>query len=348
MNREAEVSVLIGLVGPQRRGIQRFAAGGVALKSWLGDALCSQRAVSTVATLRRDGMVRTQFVVAALTVGLTLPIAAQQRAVNDVSEIRRLQDSAYLVERDLSSLGQRDTLRAEQLQVQLEELQEEIIYLKVKLRKEGAVKHREYADVHDRIEDLRTEVRSATVRPVPPRLTTDAATSSPSLVEVPVGTEMDVRLTDSLDSGAAMVEDRFEGTTIADLRVNGRVAIPAGSIMRGVVTAVETATRTNRKARLTISFDQVTVGGQAHPIRGTVTEAIEGSGIKGEAGRIGAGAGAGALIGGLLGGVKGALVGVAIGGAGTLAATEGKEVRVPQGSVLRVRLDSPVQMYAAR
>jgi hypothetical protein len=88
------------------------------------------------------------------------------------------------------------------------------------------------------------------------------------------------------------------------------------------------------------------VNGEAHPIRGTVTEAIEGSGIKGEAGRLGAGAGA--LIGGLLGGVKGALVGVAIGGAGTLAATEGKEVRVPQGSVLRVGLDSPVQMYAAR
>ena len=33
---------------------------------------------------------------------------------------------------------------------------------------------------------------------------------------------------DSLDSGTAMVEDRFEGTTVADLRVDGRVAIPAG------------------------------------------------------------------------------------------------------------------------
>ena len=57
---------------------------------------------------------------------------------------------------------------------------------------------------------------------------------------------------------------------------------------------------------------------------------------------------AGALIGALLGGTKGALLGVAIGGGGTLAATEGKEVRVPQGAVLRVRLDSPVQMSAAR
>jgi hypothetical protein len=159
---------------------------------------------------------------------------------------------------------------------------------------------------------------------------------------------MDVRLTDSLDSGTAMVEDRFEGTTLVDVHVGGHVAIPAGSVMRGVVTAVSPATRTNRTARMTVSFDQVTVNGQPLPIRGTVTEAIQGSGIKGEAGRLGVGAGAGAVIGGLLGGVKGALVGVAIGGAGTMAATEGKEVRVPQGSVLRVRLDSPVQMYAAR
>jgi hypothetical protein len=98
---------------------------------------------------------------------------------------------------------------------------------------------------------------------------------------------------------------------------------------------------------MTVSFDQVTVNGEAYPIRGTVTEAIEG-GVKGDVGRVGAGAGAGAVIGALLGGTKGAVLGAAIGGGGPLAATEGSEVRVPQGTVLRVRLDSPVQMNAAR
>ena len=53
------------------------------------------------------------------------------------------------------------------------------------------------------------------------------------------------------------------------------------------------------------------------------------------------------IIGGILGGVKGALLGVLIGGGGTIAATEGKEVELPQGSVLRVRIDSPVQIQAA-
>ena len=294
-------------------------------------------------------MFRKQVGVAALVVGLTVPAAAQRGAANETAEIQQLRDSAYLVERDLAWLSQRDTVRAEPLQVRFDELQEEIVYLKVKQRKEGSVQRREFADLRARFEDLRADTRTAALPPVPAaKRTTATAVAAPRFVEVPVGTEMDVRLTNTLDSGTAMVEDRFEGTTIEDVRVDGRVAIPAGAIVRGVVSEVSPATRTNRTARMTVSFDQVTVNGQAHPIHGTVTEAIQGSGLKGEVGKIGVGAGAGAAIGGLLGGVKGALLGVAIGGAGTLAATEGKEVRVPQGSVLRVRLDAPVQMQAAR
>jgi hypothetical protein len=113
--------------------------------------------------------------------------------------------------------------------------------------------------------------------------------------------------------------------------------------MRGVISSVESATRTNRTAKMTVSFDQITVNGRDYPIRATVTQAIRGEGIKGEAGRVGVGAGVGAVIGGILGGFKGALAGILIGGGGTIAATEGKEVELPQGTVLRVRFDSPAQ-----
>jgi hypothetical protein len=166
------------------------------------------------------------------------------------------------------------------------------------------------------------------------------------VLEIPVGTEVDVRLQNSLNSGTAQVEDRFEGTTVVDVTVDGRVAIPSGAVVRGVVSAVEPGTRTNRTAKMTVSFDQVTVNGRSYPIRGTVTQAIEGEGIRGEAGRTAAGAGVGAIIGGILGGFKGALAGILIGGGGTIAATEGKDVELPQGSILRVRLDSPVQVDA--
>jgi hypothetical protein len=120
------------------------------------------------------------------------------------------------------------------------------------------------------------------------------------------------------------------------------VLIPAGSQLRGVISSVDKATRTDRKGSLTVAFDQVTIRGRSYPIRATVSQALESEGIKGEAGRIGAGAGVGAIIGGILGGAKGALLGVLIGGGGTIAATEGQDVKIPAGTVLRVRFESPL------
>jgi hypothetical protein len=296
-----------------------------------------------------------------LGVCLAVPAAAQTTVTQ--ADIQRLQDNVYLAERDVTSLRGSDSTRATQLQSEIDDLRDEVVYLKVKLRKERSLARAEYSDVRDRIEGVRTRARGESTNagggfafpssrdsqgatPAQPaagsRSSANTNTSARGMVEVPTGTELDVRLSNSLNSGTANVEDRFEATTLVDQTVDGRVAIPAGSVVRGVVTAVERGTRTNRTSRMTVSFDQVTVGTRSYPMRGTVTEAIEGEGIRGEAGRAGVGAGVGAVIGGLLGGVKGAIAGVLIGGGGTIAATEGKEVDLPQGSVLRVRLDSPL------
>jgi len=160
--------------------------------------------------------------------------------------------------------------------------------------------------------------------------------------EVPAGQQVDVRLERELSSNTAQVEDRFTATTAVDLYQGDDVLIPAGSAMRGVVSSVTNATRMQRKGSLTVAFDQITVRGRSYPIRGTVTQALESEGIKGEAAKIGAGAGVGAILGGILGGAKGALLGILIGGGGTIAATEGKDVTLPAGTVLRVRFDDPV------
>ena len=304
--------------------------------------------------------------VAAVALGLAGPAVAQQSVTQ--TDIQRLQDNIFQAERDINQMSGRDSSRAAQLRDDLDDLRDEVIYLKVKLRKERTVTRAEYADVRDRIEDLRGRTRGdasrstaappapapapavstprpepATSRPEPAAARTQPQTTT-AANEIPAGTELDVRLQNSLNSGTAQVEDRFEGTTLVDLNVNGRVLIPAGSVMRGVVTAVEPGTRTNRTAKMTVSFDQVTVNGRAYPMRGTVTEAIKGEGIRGEATRAGAGAAVGGIIGAVLGGAKGALLGVLIGGGGTIAATEGKEVELPQGTVLRVRVDAPLQI----
>jgi hypothetical protein len=79
-------------------------------------------------------------------------------------------------------------------------------------------------------------------------------------------------------------------------------------------------------------------------MRGMATQIFESGGIREEAGTAGVGAGAGAVLGGLIGGVKGAVLGAVIGAGGAIAATEGKDVHLPAGSIIRVRMDSAVRV----
>jgi len=159
---------------------------------------------------------------------------------------------------------------------------------------------------------------------------------------IPTGQELDVRLQDSLSSETSTVEQRFEATTVVDLLQNGRVLLPAGSVVQGVVSDVKRPGRIERAGSLTLSFDRIIVRGREHPIRAMATQIFESGGIREEGGTAGVGAGVGGVIGGLLGGVKGAILGAVIGAGGAVAATEGKDVHLPAGSIIRIRMDSPV------
>jgi hypothetical protein len=285
-------------------------------------------------------------VCAFLLVGGVSRSASAQNATN--VDIQRLQDSLDDASRDVTDLKVRDAALASRLQTELDDLRDETIYLKVKLKKNESVPRTEYFEMRDRIDNVRSQARGtnrAASSPSPsPAPSNSTRSSSGSRMDIPVGTELDVRLQQSLSSATAAVEDRFEATTLVDLKEGDRVMIPAGSVMRGVVSSVTKTTRVERKGSLTLAFDQVRINGRDYPIRGTVSQAIVSEGIKGETTKIGAGAGVGMIIGGILGGVKGALAGILIGGGGTIAATEGKDVELAAGTVLRVRLDSGLNL----
>jgi hypothetical protein len=171
---------------------------------------------------------------------------------------------------------------------------------------------------------------------------TEVNTSSRGVI--PSGQELDVRLQSTLSSENATVEQRFQATTAADLTQDGRVLIPAGSVVHGVVSYVKPAGRLERAGSLTLSFDRATIRGRDYPIRGMATQVFESGGIREEVGTAGAGAGLGGIVGGILGGVKGAVLGAIIGAGGAIAATDGKDVELPAGSIIRVRLDSDVNI----
>ena len=276
--------------------------------------------------------------VAAVAVLATSAVAQEMTT----SDVQRLQQTADQIGDELVNVRSRDRAEARSMQAELTELEDEITYLKVRLRRERSVPRAHYVDVRDRLEDLRGRVIGGEGSSGRYSVDNGRGSTTASPGTVPAGTEIDVRLQTALSSDTNQVEDRFEATTVVDLREDGRVLIPAGSVVRGVVTAVDDAGRVERKGRLALSFDQITVGGRNYPIRGTVTEALEAGGYREDAGKIGAGAAVGGIIGGILGGFKGALAGILIGGGGVVAATEGQNVELPPGAVLRMRLDQPL------
>lgn len=161
---------------------------------------------------------------------------------------------------------------------------------------------------------------------------------------IPSGQLMDVRLESTLSSDIATVEQQFDTTTLVDLVQGGRTLVPAGSQVRGVVSAVDRAGRIDRSGSLTLAFTSLRVEGHEMPIRAMATQIFESGGLRDEAGRAGVGAGVGGIIGGVLGGLRGAMLGAVIGGGGVIAATEGMDVQLPAGTVIRIRLEAPVDV----
>ena len=238
---------------------------------------------------------------------------------------------------------------------ELKELEDDLAYLRVKARRGETVTARERRDLNDRIDRFMTKVNGTSInttnnRGTDPRGVRDRdgrtgnSQSTASSRAIPSGSELDVRLVTSLTSDTAKVEDAVEATTMVDLYRGDELIVPSGSRITGYVSSVNRASRTDRKGSLTIEFTRLAVNGRTRDVRAHVTQALESDGLKGEAERIGAGAGVGAIIGGILGGVKGAIAGVLIGGGGVIAATEGKDVHLPEGSVLRVRFEDTVPL----
>ena len=75
---------------------------------------------------------------ALVAVALAAPAAAAQQNITQ-SDIQRLQDNVFLADRDLAQMRGRDSTRASQLTDELDELRDEVVYLKVKLRKERSL-----------------------------------------------------------------------------------------------------------------------------------------------------------------------------------------------------------------
>jgi len=263
--------------------------------------------------------------------GLVAAVSAQAPVTS--ADLTKLEATADDIGTKADGLKTSDPTLSTEISKRLSDLRDDITYLKVKMRRGETVSRDEYTLLRDKLDRLRITAQPERVMAQP--------VLDPIAVVVPVGTEMDVRLQTPLNSGTAKTEQRFEATTILDLKIGSAVPIPAGTVVRGFVSSVSPAGRLDRRGNLTLSFDEILLGKSPTRFRASVEQAMDGK-MGQDITRIGAGATVGAIVGGIIGGGKGALVGVLVGSGGTMAATEGADVSLPVGTILRIRVDQPL------
>jgi len=163
---------------------------------------------------------------------------------------------------------------------------------------------------------------------------------------VPSDAVLGLQIERTVSSELARVEDKVEARVTRDVRVSDRIAIPAGSTVRGSVTEVDRGGRMKGKARLAIRFHTIVLADGTQVALKTDPVVREGQAPGGEsAAKVGGAAIGGAILGAILGGGKGAAIGGAVGaGAGTAAAmtNDRNPATLPAGTTVTVRMQAPV------
>ena len=188
-----------------------------------------------------------------------------------------------------------------------------------------------------------------------PRRTTPTADPEPPAptyreMSVGAGTLLRVSLDRELSTETSNVGDVFTVTLLAPVTDATGVVIPAGTKIRGEITALETSGSAGQRARIRVDFGQLLLDGGSHQVALTLTEAnvtTRGrSSTEEKAVKIGAGAVVGGILGRVIGGnATGTIIGgVAGAAAGTaiVLSTEDVDAVLEEGSEMTLRVEERI------
>jgi Purple acid Phosphatase, N-terminal domain len=184
----------------------------------------------------------------------------------------------------------------------------------------------------------------------------------PGGVIVPAGTEIQAKIEQALSSKTSRQGDQFTALVLQPINgTNGRVAIPAGTRIRGEVSGVEQGkvlSSVRGKARLNLKFNDVAMpNGSYVPLEATLVSVGKTGASANEEGQVqdktqgkevakdvGIGAGLGTVAGLIFGSaLKGLAIG-AIAGGGYVLATQGRDVNIPEDSNIVLRTDRAISL----
>jgi hypothetical protein len=182
--------------------------------------------------------------------------------------------------------------------------------------------------------------------PAPPA--PDPATAPPPFT-IPMGTVLDVRLTEGIDVDAAQAGMTCKSLLDDPVMMNGGVVLPRGAAVQLQVVKVEQAGAFVGADRITLKANSIAFGGRTYDITTTQAESAGNGEGRRTARKVGGGAGLGAAIGAIAGGGKGAAIGALAGGAtGAIVASQGTEhLKLPAETRLRFTLNAAVTVRSA-
>lgn len=173
--------------------------------------------------------------------------------------------------------------------------------------------------------------------------------AAPKKPLVPVGTNLKVRLEDTLSSKESRVGDKFTMTVLDPVRFNE-------ATVTGHISSIQKSGKVKGRTSMNLAFDRIRLSdGRSGTLHGYVTKVYgsnsgqadnEGGIESGSRGnqtlkRTAIGAGAGGVLGAIIGGGKGAGIGLLLGGAGgagSLAIKGSKELKLESGTEMIVRV----------
>jgi hypothetical protein len=80
-------------------------------------------------------------------------------------------------------------------------------------------------------------------------------------LQVPAGTEIQVRLKTKVSTQSSKPKDNVEAVVIAPVMVNGEFVIPAGAMVRGTVEKAAQSAKTDERSSLSLAFTELEING---------------------------------------------------------------------------------------
>lgn len=172
-----------------------------------------------------------------------------------------------------------------------------------------------------------------------------AAAAPREPINLPVGTELVVRMIDPVDSETAQVGQTYAASLDQAVAVNGEMVIPRGADVTVKLVDSKDSGKLTGKAELTLDLVSVRVNGKMVDIN-TKSVQRESDSRGAQTAKVAGGTAAvGAIIGAIAGGGKGAAIGAGAGaaaGTGVQVITKGQKVKIPAETRLTFALESDI------